>query len=78
MCNCAGRNPEEGSCPHSTDPRTCLGGEHACECLAEREAKRIAAEKAVEPPFELELDPGLTPEDELSLDLCREAGADHD
>lgn len=79
MCNCAGRNPKSGGCPQgNTDHRTCLGGESACECLAESEARRIAAEKAAEPLFSLESDHGLAPEEELALDLCREEGQNHE
>ena len=80
MCRCAGRNPEEGGCPQgNADPNTCLGGEHACEHLAEREAKRLAAEREAEPPFELASDQqGLTPEEELALDIYKDEGANHD
>lgn len=79
MCNCTGRNPGEGGCPQgNTDPNTCLGGEHQCECLAEKEARRLAAEKAADPPFELTSESSLTPEEELALDIYKDEGANHD
>lgn len=79
MCNCAGRNPKSGGCPQgNTDHRTCLGGESACECLAESEARRIAAEAEAQAPFVLVAESGLTPEEAAELRQIREAGADHD
>jgi hypothetical protein len=41
MCQgncCPARNPEDGPCPQGyIDHHECLGGDHGCECLAEKD-----------------------------------------
>ncbi len=76
---CPGRDPQTGCCPQgNTDHRPCLGGESACEYLAQEEAKRLAAEAEAQAPFVLVAESGLTPEEAAELRQIREAGADHD
>lgn len=79
MCNCAGRDPKSGGCPQgNTDYRTCLDGESACECLAESEARRLAAEAKAQAPFMLISESRLTPEEIAELRQIQEADAYYD